>query len=686
MSLFPHAPAIRRDRPKRSAGPIHFAICLIAFITLSSGAAARTPPAPIPPAPTDAAPVAGPPRDPAKKAEAKNDDSRGAVTPPESPATTAPSSGDAEKILGMRRLLDSDRKQKVKYEEEQATLQLKFDEVSAEFERNDVELANAKTRLDNTTDEAIRVTLTKTIERLERARTRKRDEFELIIARRKAIQQQLVTLNEKLVLVKDYLERLSSSSVLPIPSTTPAPPVPAVTPAVGPPSNTAAPTMPSIPGMPSFNQPAAAPATPAPDDEQLDEALKAAKRERMAKLVATQEAEQRIARLERAVDIFERDLVNSRELLKISEKAVAATDTSVKSMNARLKERRESGEPEEKLTRFRARRDDVQRRGEIERTEMDAQADRVAKSEVVLERIKRSRNEARQALIDRNEDLDAADRRVWFLSSPIAPYQLTTWFSNKGPRVLLVIAFSVAMYWGAKLIGSRVVGKVVQRSSRGGKSERESRAETLRRVFESTAGVAIIVLGILSALNQAGINVTVLLGGAAVIGAAIAFGSQNLIKDYFSGFMILMENQYSVGNVIKVGAITGSVENITLRMTSIRDLEGVLHFIPHSQVLSVSNLTYGWSRIVMDIKVSSGEDPDRVMDTLLEVGRDLRTDTVFGSQLIGEPEMLGVDSLSGGGTIIKMLVKTKPLNRWPVKREMLRRIKKRFDADGIKMA
>jgi moderate conductance mechanosensitive channel len=242
------------------------------------------------------------------------------------------------------------------------------------------------------------------------------------------------------------------------------------------------------------------------------------------------------------------------------------------------------------------------------------------------------------------------------------------------------------MYWIAKGIAGRVLGKVLERSGRGDTAERGRRAETLRRVFDSTAGVVIIVFGIITALNQAGVNVTVLLGGAAVIGAAIAFGSQNLIKDYFSGFMILMENQYSVGNVVKVGAVTGTVENITLRMTSLRDLEGVLHFIPHSQVLSVSNLTYGWSRIVMDIKVSVSEDPDKVMEMMLDVVREMKRDEQFGPQILGDPEMLGVDSIGAAAMVIKVLVKTKPLHRWPVKREMLRRMKKKFDAAGVKIA
>jgi small conductance mechanosensitive channel len=121
-------------------------------------------------------------------------------------------------------------------------------------------------------------------------------------------------------------------------------------------------------------------------------------------------------------------------------------------------------------------------------------------------------------------------------------------------------------------------------------------------------------------------------------------------------------------------------------MTSLRDLEGVLHFIPHSQVSQVSNLTYGWSRIVVDIRVAPGENVDRAMSVLMQVAHGLAEDPEFGPQLVGEPEMLGVDSISGAGVVIKLLVKTQPLRRWAVKRELLLRIKRTFDAQTIRVA
>ncbi len=225
----------------------------------------------------------------------------------------------------------------------------------------------------------------------------------------------------------------------------------------------------------------------------------------------------------------------------------------------------------------------------------------------------------------------------------------------------------------------------MRRSRRGTAAERDQRAETLRRVFGYAAGLAVFTLGLLAVLHTSGIDVTVLLGGTAVIGAAVAFGSQNLVKDYFSGFMILAENQYSVGNVIRIADTTGVVEDISLRMTVLRDEEGTVHFIPHGQVTKVSNLTHGWSRAVFKIKVAYDEDVDRVMDVLMDLAREMRNDEQFGPQMLGQPEMQGVEAFDESAVVIKFLVKTRPLMQWSVRRELLRRIKNRFDQLGIEI-
>jgi small-conductance mechanosensitive channel len=185
--------------------------------------------------------------------------------------------------------------------------------------------------------------------------------------------------------------------------------------------------------------------------------------------------------------------------------------------------------------------------------------------------------------------------------------------------------------------------------------------------------------GALMLLDETGIAVLPLMGGAAVLGLAVAFGSQNLIRDYFSGFMLLLEDQYGLNDVVKIGAISGAVEQITLRMTVLRDIEGTVHFIPHGTITTVSNMTHGWSRAVIEIGVDYKEDVGRVMDAMLAVARELRQDDAFGPLILEDAEMLGVDALGESAMLVKMVIKTHPLKRWAVRREYLRRIKQRFD-------
>ncbi|WP_254511470.1 mechanosensitive ion channel family protein [Anatilimnocola floriformis] len=257
------------------------------------------------------------------------------------------------------------------------------------------------------------------------------------------------------------------------------------------------------------------------------------------------------------------------------------------------------------------------------------------------------------------------------------------WLATNGPRVLAVIVFVFLARWISRLVGRKVVAAIVRRRGSLQGADRDARAETLGRVFQNATGTAILVLGTLAILDQVGVNVTVLLGGAAVIGAAVAFGSQNLIRDFVAGFMILVENQYSVGSVVKIGDVSGVVEDISLRTTVLRDEEGVVHFIPHGQINTVSNMTYSWSRAVLTIAVSYKEDVDRVMQILLEVAQQLSHDPGFSHSIIDEPEMLGVDALGDSSVSIKFLIKTRPMRQWAVKREVLRRIKKKFDELGI---
>jgi small conductance mechanosensitive channel len=204
-------------------------------------------------------------------------------------------------------------------------------------------------------------------------------------------------------------------------------------------------------------------------------------------------------------------------------------------------------------------------------------------------------------------------------------------------------------------------------------------------VFHNATSVVIVAGGILMLLQEAGIPIAPLLGGAAVFGLAVAFGAQNLIRDYFYGFVILLENQYKINDVVKIGALSGSVERITLRMTVLRDGEGCVHFLPNGGISSVTNMTHGWSRSVFEISVAYKEDIDRVMGLLVELGKELREDPDYAAMILDDLTMLGVDALTDSAVTVKFFIKTRPLKQWEIKRELLRRIKIRFDRLGIEI-
>jgi small conductance mechanosensitive channel len=224
-------------------------------------------------------------------------------------------------------------------------------------------------------------------------------------------------------------------------------------------------------------------------------------------------------------------------------------------------------------------------------------------------------------------------------------------------------------------LSGRHIAQVVARSGiRGSARERENRAITLVGVFRNLAAIVLITGGVLMTLDEVEIPIAPLMGGAAVVGLAVAFGAQNLIRDYFSGFMVLLEDQYGVNDVVKIGDVAGSVEKITLRMTVLRDLEGAMHFIPHGSITTVTNMTHGWSRALIEIGVGYREKPDRVMSVLMDIARELRTDPMYG-----------LDSLGDSSVVFKYHVKTQATQRWFVRRELLRRIKNKFDELGIEI-
>ena len=293
---------------------------------------------------------------------------------------------------------------------------------------------------------------------------------------------------------------------------------------------------------------------------------------------------------------------------------------------------------------------------------LDALEDRLT----ALEGDAKSTPDATKAQDDVGSDQPSSHR----LDNPFSATNMLQWLLDHGPRLIAILLGALIIYLTVKLSGHHMVTIVARGGSRGTLRERENRALTLVGVFQNVASLVVLGGGALMLLDEVGIPILPLMGGAAVLGLAVAFGSQNLIKDYFSGFMVLLEDQYGINDVVKIGDVSGAVEQITLRMTVLRDLEGVVHFIPHGTITTVSNMTHGWSRAVLDIGVAYKEDTDRVMTVMLEVAREMRQDAVFGPMILDDAEMLGVDALGDSAVVVKMLIRTDPLKRWPVRRRV----------------
>ncbi len=230
----------------------------------------------------------------------------------------------------------------------------------------------------------------------------------------------------------------------------------------------------------------------------------------------------------------------------------------------------------------------------------------------------------------------------------------------------------------------RVAGRM-KRKAQGevGSPDRQRRLETLTNVTTASIRVVVWLIAGIYVLAFLGLDITPIIASASVVGLAVAFGAQSLVRDFFAGFFMLLEHQYSVGDVVDLGVANGTVEHISLRMTTLRDLQGTVHYVPNGLVQRVANKTKGWSRIVLEVGVSYGEDVDRVTEILREVLSELHADEELGREILEEPSVAGVQALGESRIDLRVMVKTQPGAQWGLARELRRRIKHRFDAEGI---
>ncbi len=623
-------------------------------------------------------------------------ESEAVAAAPAAPAATSPApvSGPseavslAERIARLERALEAGEAHLKALRSKLREQEQEYEAAGAEFKQVDSQLELQKQALQSaqtsgTADEV--QTLETAVSGLEKKWQIARERFDLAISARKTAQEQIVQMEAKTAQDRQAMTKLIQPAVPP-PSAEgrPAtPPQPAAT------SAAAAPV--EIPVAP-----VATPADPAPAEatqsigasassaEAPPAAVLQAQTEAAQAEASARQAEVEVEAIVRRVQILDENIRLEQQARDAARKQGDNVEATLRQLGDELQNALDEGVGPAVVQDIRRKTVEAQSRLRAARAEVADRSSQLDKLQAERGALLSEQLLAAHSLEQQRKRAEAAQLSLEAIQNPLAPHNVLRWLAEKGPKLTAVLLVAFGMHVLIKIMAGRIVAFITRNESSGTRVERQNRANTLVGVFHNTGIIVLYIGAVLMALDIAGIPIAPLLGGAAVVGLAVAFAAQNLIKDYFYGFMILMEDQYGVNDVVTIGGITGFVERITLRITVLRDLDAV-HFIPHGQITTVSNLTHKWSRAVFDIGVSYKEDVDRVMDVLMDLGREIRTDPAYSKLILDDPEMLGVDSLGESAVVIKFFVKTKPLRQWTVKRELLRRIKNRFDELGIEI-
>jgi small conductance mechanosensitive channel len=260
------------------------------------------------------------------------------------------------------------------------------------------------------------------------------------------------------------------------------------------------------------------------------------------------------------------------------------------------------------------------------------------------------------------------------------------WLAGDGARIVGVILVALIVDLALHRVVPRALRLAVERQLKDVPAEEvEQRVHTLSSVFTGSGRVIITLVALLTLLPLAGISIGPLLAGAGIVGLAVGFGAQSLVKDVISGLFILLDNQYSKGDVVTVGGVSGLVEDVGLRRTVLRDLDGAVHYIPNGEIAVASNLTQEYSRVNLNVGVSYSEDLDHVMAVINRVGAEMAADAEWGQHIITPPSCLRVDSFGDSRIDLKIVGDTQPIQQWAVMGELRRRLKIAFDREGIEI-
>ncbi len=277
----------------------------------------------------------------------------------------------------------------------------------------------------------------------------------------------------------------------------------------------------------------------------------------------------------------------------------------------------------------------------------------------------------------------------------------SNWLIAKPLSIVALLLIGVIVRW----LVHRAVDKITTRATEGAipavmrarvsqlfledsaaaAERRQQRATTMAGLLKSIATGVIAAIVIFMVVAQLGYNIAPLIASAGVVGVALGFGAQSLVKDFLSGIFLILEDQYGVGDIVNLGAASGTIEAVGLRVTRLRDVDGTVWYVRNGEILAVGNMSQEWARTVLDIPVGFSEDLGRVREVLREVAHDVWEDPEYRAKILEEPEVWGVERWDPAGVVMRLVVKTAPQQQWSVARELRERVKDRFDREEIEI-
>ena len=263
--------------------------------------------------------------------------------------------------------------------------------------------------------------------------------------------------------------------------------------------------------------------------------------------------------------------------------------------------------------------------------------------------------------------------------------KLLPWLLTHGIRIILIIIMAYLINFVARRIITRLVRVSVTIDRHQSEHAELMREETLIQIFTWSMRVMLVLIVGMLTLNEIGLSIGPLIAGAGILGLAIGFGGQYLIRDFFTGFFMIIENQYRIGDVVNLDQTSGLVENISLRMTTLRDLDGTVHYVPHGDIKRVANLSMDFARINLNVRVTYATQLEKAIEVINQTGNELAEDPLWKPFIIKAPQFLRVDDFLETGIALKILGETVPLKQWDITGELRKRIKVAFEKNGIEM-